>query len=451
MNKRFLLVIVTVLFAATLIAQPSSSAIIKRLTHAGVTKVEVVKTVKEWKDGKYIYVAYANVIKSVAPEKVFGLKGVTLVIATMAYYDMGAAQPYQVLGSESNGEYRGINLPIPSNAELTKYATDLAQKNPEKFFMQAYTIVAVEKVSVINPKAEWLHPGKLKFEGTMVYVDRLSKETFQRLEAPCTMELHREALNAPWYLGKANAETMQARYIGDIVHAADAPQWANLPSLSDRVAEINNTAKIASLGFAAPPVFASGKELALHINEKLHSLSKEQFAEYMKLLLHSSLRQAGTTSTPNGNGQQLINDVVAKAYDGWGKYKDQYCITPDKFETIGTTIYWYNKRHDRKCDVDAVKDGNTYAIEDLDIFLDKKQEDDAAFKAISCGTSTTTSGLAVTTTVTFNKGGKVQVEENGKWYPATVLDTRPGEWFIHYDGYSSQYDLWVGPSRIKAQ
>jgi hypothetical protein len=451
MNKRFLLVIVTVLFAATLIAQPSSSAIIKRLTHTGVTKVEVVKTIKEWKDGKYIYVAYANVIKSVAPEKVFGLKGVTLVIATMAYYDMGAAQPYQVLGSESNGEYRGINLPIPSNAELTKYATDLAQKNPEKFFMQAYTIVAVEKVSVINPKAEWLHPGKLKFEGTMVYVDRLSKETFQRLEAPCTMELHREALNAPWYLGKANAETMQARYIGDIVHAADAPQWANLPSLSDRVAEINNTAKIASLGFAAPPVFVSGKELALHINEKLHSLSKEQFAEYMKLLLHSSLRQAGTTSTPNGNGQQLINDVVAKAYDGWGKYKDQYCITPDKFETIGTTIYWYNKRQDRKCDVDAVKDGNTYAIEDLDIFLDKKQEDDAVFKAISCGTSTTTSGLAVTTTVTFNKGDKVQVEENGKWYPATVLDTRPGEWFIHYDGYSSQYDLWVGPSRIKAQ
>ena len=51
----------------------------------------------------------------------------------------------------------------------------------------------------------------------------------------------------------------------------------------------------------------------------------------------------------------------------------------------------------------------------------------------------------------MNKGDKVQVEENGKWYPATVLNTRPGEWFIHYDGYSSQYDLWVGPSRIKAQ
>jgi RNA binding activity-knot of a chromodomain len=451
MNKKNFLAIFSFFLSIVAVAQPSSSAIIKRLTHAGVTKVEVVKTVKEWKDNKYIYVAYANVIKAVAPEKVFGLKGVTLVIATMAYYDIGASQPYQVLGSESNGEYRGINLPVPSNAELTKYATDLAQNNPEKFFMQAYSIVAVEKITVTNPKAAWLHPGKLKFEGTMIYVDRLTKETFQRLEAPCTMELHRDALNAPWRLGKASAETMQARYIGEIIHAADAPQWANLPSLSDRVAENANKEKIAAMGFTAPPVFVSGQELALHINEKLHSLTKEQFAEYMKLLLHSSFRQAGTASTPNGNGQQLINEVITKAFDGWGKYKDQYCPVPDRFETVGTTIYWYNKRHDRKCDVDAVKDGNTYAIQDLDIFLDKRQEDDAAFKAIPCASVATSAGLPATTTATFNKGDKVQVEENGKWYPATVLDTRPGEWFIHYDGYSAQYDLWVGPSRIKSK
>jgi RNA binding activity-knot of a chromodomain len=451
MNKKTLLLIFSLFLATTIIAQPSSSAIIKRLTHAGVTKVEVVKTVKEWKDGKYIYVAYANVIKAVAPEKVFGLKGVTLVIATIAYYDLGASLPYQVLGSESNGEYRGINLPIPSNAELTKYATDAAQISPDKFFMQAYSIIAVEKITVTNPKAEWLHPGKLKFEATMIYVDRLTKETFQRIQAPCIIELHRDALNAPWYLGKAAADRMQERYTGDIIHAVDAPQWANLPSLSDRVAENANKEKITAMGFATPPVFVSGKELALHINEKLHSLSKEQFAEYMKLLLHSSLRQAGTASTPNGNGQNLIDNVVRVAYDGWGKYKDQYCTVPDKFETVGLTTYWFNKRLDRKCDVSAKKDGDTYAIENIHIFLDKKQEDDAAFKAITCGSATTiiTPVISSTITSTFKKGEKVQVEENGKWYPATVLDTRPGEWYIHYDGYSSQYDLWVGPERIK--
>ncbi len=47
------------------------------------------------------------------------------------------------------------------------------------------------------------------------------------------------------------------------------------------------------------------------------------------------------------------------------------------------------------------------------------------------------------------KGSKVLVKEGLKWYPATVLDNRPGEWFIHYDGYDAKYDLWVGESRIK--
>jgi hypothetical protein len=451
MNKKNLLAIFSFLFTIVLIAQPPASAVIKRLTHAGVTKVEVVKTVKEWKDGKYIYVAYANVIKAVAPEKVFGLKGITLVIATMAYYDLGASQPYQVLGSESNGEYRGINLPIPSNAELTKFATELAQKNPEKFFMQAYTKIAVEKVTVTNPKAVWLHPGRLQFEGEIIVVDKLTQETFQRMTMPATMVLMRDALNAPWYLGKASAETMQARYIGEIVHASDMPQWASLPSLSDRVADIANKAIIDSMSLSLPPVFNSGKELMQHFHEKLITLSKEHFAAYMKMLLHSTYRQSNTRYTPNGNGQPIIDKIIREAYEGWGKYKDQYCSTITLLEQIGSSIKWYNKNNTRYSSIDATKDGSTWAITGVGIYLDKKQEDDAAFKAMTCSATATTVMVGTTSSnnYTFKKGDKVLVEENGKWYPSTVLDTRPGEWYIHYDGYSAQYDLWVGPARIK--
>lgn len=47
------------------------------------------------------------------------------------------------------------------------------------------------------------------------------------------------------------------------------------------------------------------------------------------------------------------------------------------------------------------------------------------------------------------KGSRVLVKEGIKWYPATVLDTRTGEWYIHYDGYDNKYDLWVGEARIK--
>jgi RNA binding activity-knot of a chromodomain len=54
-----------------------------------------------------------------------------------------------------------------------------------------------------------------------------------------------------------------------------------------------------------------------------------------------------------------------------------------------------------------------------------------------------------TTAGAWKVGDKVMVEENGKWYPASVLQVRAGEWFIHYDGYDSKYDLWVGISHVK--
>jgi len=49
----------------------------------------------------------------------------------------------------------------------------------------------------------------------------------------------------------------------------------------------------------------------------------------------------------------------------------------------------------------------------------------------------------------WKKGDKVMVEENGKWYPATILFARNKEWFIRYDGYDAQFDEWAGLARIK--
>ena len=207
------------------------------------------------------------------------------------------------------------------------------------------------------------------------------------------------------------------------------------------------------MGLAAPPVFNNPKDLALHVHNQLLNLGKEQFAEYIKMLLHSSLRQEGTSFTPNGNGQPMIDRTIATAYEGWGKYKDQYCPLPQKTEQIGSTIKWYNKRQDRYCSINAAKDGNTFAIDAINIFLDKKQEDDAVFKTIQCTAPTTVNNNTTTGSpsgnYSFKKGDKVWVEENGKWYPATVLETKTNEWYIHYDGYSAKYDLWIGPERIK--
>lgn len=49
----------------------------------------------------------------------------------------------------------------------------------------------------------------------------------------------------------------------------------------------------------------------------------------------------------------------------------------------------------------------------------------------------------------WKKGDKVQVQEGGKWYPATVLFAKKDEWFVHYNDYDSSHDEWVAASRIK--
>jgi hypothetical protein len=48
-----------------------------------------------------------------------------------------------------------------------------------------------------------------------------------------------------------------------------------------------------------------------------------------------------------------------------------------------------------------------------------------------------------------NIGDKASVEWKGSWYPAKVLQGGETQCFIHYTGYDSSWDEWVGPSRIR--
>lgn len=451
--KQLLSAVFTLLITVSGFAQPSKQQVVTRLTHNGVIKVEVVKIEKVWERGKYVWVAHATVTKAVPPETVDGLKGVTLLIATSAYYDLGAAQPYQVLGSESNGEYRGINLPLPTNDDLQKWGTEFGKNNPEKFFMQGNSILGIEQVIVTKPNCVWLHPRKLQFEAGALYVEKLTKETIQKVQSRCVIELHRNGLKEPWYLGKAEMMTNESRYIGNIIHVSDAPQWDNAPTLTERKMVAESNAALHKMGIEKPPVFTSGTQLALHVISKLHTLDKEKMVLYLGQLLRSDLKVPG--GALNGNGTEMVERAVENAYTGWGKFKDQYCIVPARIELLGTRVAFYNKEGSRYSYIHATSENGSYFIEKIDIAKEKTKEENARFAAMPCSDGSTTSTKTAATiqqpagNATFAKGDKVQVEENGKWYPATVLEVKPNEWFIHYDGYSAKYDLWVGPDRIK--
>lgn len=46
-------------------------------------------------------------------------------------------------------------------------------------------------------------------------------------------------------------------------------------------------------------------------------------------------------------------------------------------------------------------------------------------------------------------GDAVEVLWKGRWYPAKVLETKPSQWFIGYDGYGKEWNEWVGQDRIR--
>lgn len=49
----------------------------------------------------------------------------------------------------------------------------------------------------------------------------------------------------------------------------------------------------------------------------------------------------------------------------------------------------------------------------------------------------------------FKVGDKVEVVDGGKWYKAAIIEAKDGTFKIHYDDYSSTFDVWVVPTRIR--
>lgn len=49
----------------------------------------------------------------------------------------------------------------------------------------------------------------------------------------------------------------------------------------------------------------------------------------------------------------------------------------------------------------------------------------------------------------FKIGSEIQVEWKGYWYRAKIIDVREGEFYVHYIGYERSWDEWVKPNRVK--
>ena len=42
------------------------------------------------------------------------------------------------------------------------------------------------------------------------------------------------------------------------------------------------------------------------------------------------------------------------------------------------------------------------------------------------------------------------LETDGKWYKVDILKVEPGKYFIHWQGFKSQYDRWIEAGKVRA-
>lgn len=66
------------------------------------------------------------------------------------------------------------------------------------------------------------------------------------------------------------------------------------------------------------------------------------------------------------------------------------------------------------------------------------------------GGSTTAAAPPTSASGAYAPGARVNVEWSGRWYPAQTLQARDGRYLVRYDGYGSNWDEWVPPSRIRS-
>jgi hypothetical protein len=266
------------------LAQPSQSLVISDFKKNGVTSVEGIVINKEWYKDHYLWKASFRTITPVKPEEVDGLKGVTLVRHVVAHYECGGSTCSRSWNGLAYSEYKGINLPAPTNDQLISILKKQMETDPSLMVRSMSGKVSFDSVKIKDPKTEWINPRKMQFQALLYYKEEVSYTEIGVIESPLVVTLTRSSINSP-----------------------------------------------------------------------------------------------------------LVFD-----------FGDQY--------------YEQNREL-------------------------------ARFKKDAIPPSSTSATASVAGA--WKPGDKVLVEENGKWYPATVLQARDNEWYIHYDGYSSQYDLWVGPSRIK--
>ena len=371
-------------------AQPSDAQIKKDLTSPGVLSVTLSKTGggKVWSktDLQYYWERGAVVVRS-ANLKEF--PNVKLEIGGIATYTIiGGGYKFKKFYVTYNS-YQGIPNPTKKDIE-TMLRGDVEKAVTNHTFNRI--IGEVEKLELAaDPQWEWHTPNSVSFKVRAVFEQIVNNTETEKVDRLYEIRLYRDAPNKPWKDFHSSAR--EDKSLGKRTHKAD--DLAAMKTLGTVTLENKARADLAKLPKVEVPVFNSPVELARFTHQMLLAGDKGKFEAFVTQAAGPGMQDPKSDILFTSNGLNAVNKAMEMAFDGNGKYKDQYCPDPKISRNSDNLIEWLNKTGDRSTHVKMSKVGETYKngeksgghykISDIEVWVMQKPDDIARLASYEPG------------------------------------------------------------------
>ena len=355
-NKVWLLVVLLCLMVRGAIAQPSDAQIKKDLTAPGVISVTLSKNggSKVWRqnDVQYYWERSAVIVRDA------GLKefpDVKLEIGGFASYTIiGNTYKFKKFNVTYNS-YDGI--PNPSKKEIeTMLRGNIEQAVNTNHFNSI--IGDVEKLELAaDPKWDWHTPNSVSFNVHAIYEEKVNNTDTEKYDRTYEVRLYRDGVKSPWK-DNFHSSPREEKLLSKKTHKAD--DLEAMKTLGFVTLENKARAEFAKLPKVDVPVFNSPIELARFTHKMLMEGDKDKFEAFVIKAAGPGMQDPQSDILFTQPGIDAFNKVAANAFEGKGKYSEQYCPDPKIKAHSDEVIEWANKTGDTYTRLRISKSGETY-------------------------------------------------------------------------------------------
>lgn len=348
---------ITTLLCATsglLFAQPTDQQIVKDIKQPTDLKVELSysTTKKVWSDAhaQWFWERAASVWR---PADIAEYPNAKVVVYGMARYHTGTPPSFREFKVSSN-EYDGI--PAPTNDEILAHA-----RKHLKDFVGEYRfnrMVALKSVRVADdPRTQWHTPLSFSMQFEVVADVIISDVETATETTRQETRFYREGVGQPWRSFMVTVER-DVRYDNKQTHAPD--EVRAMPTIGSRQLEEQAQADRAALGEVTIPDMPRDVDVFLYTHKMLREATPQQFKAYLLHMLAPSLFAEGSTTRLNANGEELVERVMAAAFNKRSPYAVQYCADPGVKHQQPGSMEWWNGTQDKSTRMVVMKAGGAW-------------------------------------------------------------------------------------------